>query len=178
MTFTWRYATAADARDIVALVNDAFRVEADTLTGDRIALADVMDRLERGSFLVCDAEADGLAGCVHVELRGETGYLGLVSVASTRQSLGLGRDLMAAAEGWLREAGCSVSQLWVLSTRPRLLAWYGRRGYRVVRKEPFAAANPPATRGLLRPVHFEVMERDLAAAPRARRGGRAGRLPV
>ena len=164
MAFTWRYATAADAPAIVTLVNDAFEVEADTLTGDRIALADVMERLERGSFLVCDGDSGGIAGCVYVELRGETGYLGLVSVASTRQSLGLGRDLMAAAEDWLRAAGCSVCQLWVLSSRPELLAWYGRRGYRVVRKEPFEAVNPPPTRRPLRPVHFEIMERDLTTA--------------
>lgn len=196
MAFTWRYATAADAPAIVELVNDAFEVEADVLTGERIGLPDVMQRLERGSFLVCEAEAGGpgaraderseassrrefggedglgrnpgsargfgaLAGCVYVELRGTTGYLGLVSVASTRQSLGLGRDLMAAAEGWLQEAGCGVCQLWVLSSRPELLAWYGRRGYRVVRTEPFEAVNPPPTRKPLRPVHFEIMERDL-----------------
>ena len=160
MAFTWRYATTADAPAIVTLVNDAFEVEADVLTGNRIALPDVMDRLERGSFLVCDADG-ALAGCVYVELRGDTGYLGLVSVASARQSLGLGRDLMAAAEGWLHEAGCSVCQLWVLNSRPELLAWYGRRGYRVVRKEPFEAVNPPPTRKPLRPVHFEIMERDL-----------------
>ena len=169
MGFTWRYATVADAPAIVTLVNDAFEVEADMLTGDRIALPDVMDRLERGSFLVCDGNAGGLAGCVYVELRGETGYLGLVSVASTRQSLGLGRDLMAAAEGWLHEAGCSVCQLWVLNCRPELLAWYGRRGYRVVRREPFEAVNPPPTRKPLRPVHFEIMERDLAPLGEAAR---------
>lgn len=168
MAFTFRTATDADAAGLVALVNDAFEIEADTLTGDRIALPDVMERLERGSFLVCDAESGGIAGCVYVELRGETGYLGLVSVATARQSSGLGRDLMAAAEGWLHEAGCSVCQLWVLSSRPELLAWYGRRGYRVVRKEPFEAVNPPPTRKPLRPVHFEIMERDLTPPDAAR----------
>ena len=196
MAFACRNATAADASAIVALVNDAFEVEADMLTGERIALPEVMDRLERGAFLVCDAEGaapgaradersqassarelrgdDGLgrntesarglgtlAGCVYLELRGRTGYLGLVSVATARQSLGLGRDLMAAGEDWLRKAGCGVCQLWVLSTRPELLAWYGRRGYRVVRREPFEAVDPPPTRKPLLPVHFEVMERSL-----------------
>ena len=161
MASTCRTATVADAAGIVALVNDAFRIEADTLTGERIDLPDVMNRLERGAFLVCDGDAGGLKGCVYVELRGDTGYLGLVSVASSRQSRGLGRDLMAIAEGWLRAAGCSVCQLWVLSTRPELSAWYGRMGYRVVRTEPFEAVNPPPTRTPLRPCYFEVMERDL-----------------
>ena len=172
MAFACRYATAADAPAIVALVNEAFEVEADTLTGDRIGLRDVMDRLERGSFLVCDAEGGctALAGCVYVELRGQTGYLGLVSVASARQRSGLGRDLMAAAEAWLQEAGCGVCQLWVLSSRPELLAWYGRRGYRVVRKERFEAVHPPPTRKPLRPVHFEIMERDLTTLARDRQG--------
>ena len=89
MASTCRTATPADAGAIVALVNDAFEIEAETLTGDRIDLADVMNRLKRGVFLVRDGEAGGLDGCVYVELRGDTGYLGLVSVASSRQSLGL-----------------------------------------------------------------------------------------
>ena len=161
MATTCRTATVADAPAIVALVNDAFLIEADTLSGDRIGLPEVKDRLKRGSFLVCDAEAGGLAGCVYVEVRGETGYLGLVSVARSQQSLGLGGRLMTAAESWLRDAGCGVCELWVLSVRPELSEWYGRLGYRVVRTEPFEAVNPPPTRRPLRPCYFEVMERDL-----------------
>ena len=164
MASTCRTATFADAADIVALVNAAFLIEADTLSGDRIELPEVRERLERGSFLVCDAAAGGPAGCVYVEVRGETGYLGLVSVAPSQQGLGLGRRLMTAGESWLREAGCSVCELWVLSVRPELTDWYGRLGYRVVRTEPFVAVNPPPTRRLLRPCHFEVMERDLAGS--------------
>lgn len=164
MATTCRTATVADAAEIVTLVNAAFLIEADTLSGDRIVLPEVRERLERGSFLVCDAEAGGLAGCVYVEVRGETGYLGLVSVAPSQQSLGLGRRLMTAAETWLREAGCGVCELWVLSVRPELSAWYRRLGYRVVRTEPFKAVNPPPTRRLLRPCYFEVMERDLAGS--------------
>ena len=163
MPFTCRNATPDDAEALVVLVNDAFQIEADMLTGDRIGIREVRGRLERGAFLVCDAERGGLDGCVYVERRGETGYLGLVSVATVRQSIGLGRDLMAAAESWLREAGCAVFQLWVLSTRPELSDWYGRMGYRLVRTEPFEAVNPPPTRRPLRPCHFLVMERDATA---------------
>lgn len=161
MAPTCRIATVADAPAIVALVNDAFLIEADTLTGDRIGLPEVKERLQRGSFLVCDGAAGGLAGCVYVEVRAETGYLGLVSVAPAHQSLGLGRRLMTAAEAWLRDAGCGVCELWVLSVRHELTAWYRRLGYRVVRTEPFEAVRPPPTRRRLRPCHFEVMERDL-----------------
>ena len=161
MAFPCRSATVADAPAIVALVNDAFLIEADTLSGDRIGLVEVKERLERGSFLLSDAKAGGLAGCVYVEVRSETGYLGLVSVAPSQQSHGLGRRLMTAGESWLRNAGCGICQLWVLSVRPELSAWYRRLGYRVVRTEPFEAVNPPPTRRPLRPCHFEVMERDL-----------------
>lgn len=156
-----RNATPADAEALVALVNDAFLIEADTLAGDRIDLEEVRDRLETGGFLVCDGDGGGLDGCVYVEVRADGGYLGLVSVAPSRQKAGLGRDLMAAAEDWLRDAGCGVSQLWVLSVRPELSAWYERMGYRLVRTEPFEAVNPPPTRTLLRPCHFLVMERAL-----------------
>lgn len=161
MTLSCRIAIAADANAIVDLVNAAFRVEDEVLSGDRIGLAEVEERLVRGTFLVCDSGQGDLAGCVYVEPRGETGYLGLVSVSPSRQSLGLGRDLMAAAEDRLREAGCSACELWVLSFRQELTAWYGRMGYRLMRIEPFQAVNPGPNRKLLRPCHFEVMERDL-----------------
>ena len=159
MTIICRTATAADSAAIVALVNDAFSIEKEMLTGERIGLSEVEERLQLGSFLVCDGKDGGLDGCVYVEPRGETGYLGLVSVAPTRQSLGLGRDLMAVAEERLRAAGCGSCQLWVLDFRQELTAWYQRRGYRVVRTEPFEAVNP--NRKQLQPCHFKVMERDL-----------------
>lgn len=161
MASTCRTATVADAPAIVSLVNAAFLVEAELLSGDRIELAEVKERLGRGSFLVCDGEAGDLAGCVYVEVRGRTGYLGLVSVAPSHQSLGLGGRLMAAGENWLRAANCDVCELWVLSERPVLTAWYQRLGYRIVRTAPFEAVRPPPTRRLLRPCYFEVMERDL-----------------
>ena len=133
-----------------------------TLTGDRIALPDVMERLERGSFLVCDAEANGLAGCVYVELRGDTGYLGLVSVASARQSLGLGRDLMAAAEDWLREAGCGVCQLWGAQQPAGTARLVWPAGLPGGPQGAVRGRQPRRRRGKpLRPVHFEIMERPL-----------------
>ncbi len=161
MPSAFRTAVPDDAPALVDLVNEAFEVESYIRTGQRLDLAEIRARLARGSFLVRDGESGSLAACVYVEVRGRTGHLGLVSVAESAQGAGLGRSLVSAAESWLREAGCDVSELWVFSVRSKLKAWYRRLGYRVVRSEPFAAVSPPPGQTLLIRAHFDVMEREL-----------------
>jgi len=162
MRFRRRTATSADAREIVDVVNEAFLIEAEILSGERITLEEVLDRLDHGAFLVFETKAGEIAGCVYGEVRvGALGYLGLVAVLPDRQGLGLGGRLLTTGETWLREAGCQVCEIWVLSTRTDLLAWYERIGYRIVRTEPFEAVEPPPTRRQLQPCHFVIMHADL-----------------
>jgi ribosomal protein S18 acetylase RimI-like enzyme len=92
-----RDATAADVEAIARLVNRAFLVERFFVEGDRTSPAEISRMLESGAFLL--AEADGrLVACVYVELRGERGYFGMLSVDPSRQGEGLGRRLVDAAE--------------------------------------------------------------------------------
>src|SRR5262245_19988022 len=119
----WRKAEATDAEQIAALVNAAFRVERFFIEGDRTNPAQVSTLLETGDFLL--AEADGsLIACVYVELRGESGYFGLLAVDPTRQGQGLGGRLVAAAEEHCRAAGCRVMELQIVNLRAELPAFY------------------------------------------------------
>jgi GNAT superfamily N-acetyltransferase len=70
-----------------------------------------------------------LLGCVHTELRGERGYVGLLSVEPQLQMKGLGRRLMAAAEQHLSDAGCGGVDLRIISARPELLRFYAKLGF-------------------------------------------------
>jgi predicted N-acetyltransferase YhbS len=129
---TIRLATDADIEAIRRLVNQAFEVErflkkggGDRLQGD----GELESLWQRGTFLV--KEEDGVpVGCVYVEQRGERAYLGLLSIAPTRQGAGLGKQLNVAAENFAREQGCRWMDLRVVSPRADLLLpVYRRLGY-------------------------------------------------
>jgi len=123
-----REALLSDAESIADLINSAFVVERPIFDGDRTSPAGVRNYMEKGKFLLTE-DSGGLAGCVYVELRGDRGYIGLLSVDPQRQGFGLGRKLMDAAEQFFRENGCAAVDLHVVSARTPLPAFYHRLGY-------------------------------------------------
>src|SRR5207249_3124422 len=90
-----RDATAGDAAAISELVNRAFLVERFFVDGDRTSAAEIGRMLDAGTFLLAESDAR-LVACVYVELRGERGYFGMLSVDPSRQGEGLGRRLVSA----------------------------------------------------------------------------------
>jgi GNAT superfamily N-acetyltransferase len=137
----FRMADLADVYALVRLINAAFRVEQPFIEGDRTNPDGVRAYMEKGKFLLAE-DAAGLAGCVYVELRGDRGYLGLLGVDPSRQGTGLGRKLMAAAENFLREAGCVVVDLRVVSARAPLPSFYRHLGYLETGTAPLAPEVP------------------------------------
>ena len=99
-----RHGSEPDTQAITELINTAFQVERFFLASDRLNAGEVRQRLERGAFLLLE-DAGALVGCVYAELRGESGYVGLLSVAPERQKTGLSRMLMSAAEEYFRANG-------------------------------------------------------------------------
>jgi ribosomal protein S18 acetylase RimI-like enzyme len=70
-------------------------------------------------------------GCYQFELNGnKSAYVGMVTVEPTRQSGGLGKQLLANAESRAREAGCNLLKLSVIEDRKELIAYYERRGFK------------------------------------------------
>jgi GNAT superfamily N-acetyltransferase len=133
-----RMATDRDADKLVALINAAFAVERPIFGGDRIDEPGVLANLHKGRFLVAE-ETGRLIGCVYGELRGESGYVGLLSVDPLRQGQGLGRALMEAVEDFFRQAGCSCVELRVVSARTPLPRFYRHLGYEEAGREPLPA---------------------------------------
>jgi GNAT superfamily N-acetyltransferase len=133
-----RMAVAADAEALTAVINAAFVVEKFFIDGDRVDLEMVREFLGKGEFLIAGDEA-GVAACVYVEVRGDRGYLGLLSVDPARQKAGLGRLLVTAAEEHCRSRGCGAMDLRVVNVRTELPAFYERLGYAENGTEAFPA---------------------------------------
>jgi len=132
-----REARQADVEALTRLINAAFVVERVVFDGDRVDTAEVRAYMQRGTFLVGE-EAGTLVACVYVELRDGHGYLGLLSVDPPRQRLGLGRQLVAAAEDFAGKGGAHVMDLRVISARAELLPFYLHAGYEQTGTAPFA----------------------------------------
>jgi GNAT superfamily N-acetyltransferase len=58
-----------------------------------------------------------------------------IAVEPSLQGRGLGRALLAAAETRARELGCVTLWLFTGAALAHLIAWYGRHGYAVERRE-------------------------------------------
>src|ERR1700679_2970763 len=97
-----RFAAEPDLPNLMALINQAFLVETFFIQGNRLTPEDALAYFKKGRFLLAE-ENNALAGVIYVDLRGDRGYFGLLSVDPPRQKSGLGRLLIAAAEEFARE---------------------------------------------------------------------------
>ena len=151
-----RVATPADAEQITAVINAAFRItEEFFVDGNRITLAEVQESFARGAFLVA-FDDDVVSGCVYVEPRGERAYLGLLSVDPERQQGGLGSRLMTAGEDYCRARGAQFMDIYIVNLRAELPAFYQRRGYVENGTTPFPPDVPTK-----QPCHFINMSKPL-----------------
>ena len=72
---------------------------------------------------------DRLIGTVMVGHDGHRGWVYYLAVDESQRGTGLGRQLMSAAENWLREHGAVKIQLMIRSTNEAVLGFYEHLGY-------------------------------------------------
>ena len=151
---TVRRATESEAAEIVRVINAAFKpAESFFIDGDRTDLEHVCEYLTKGVFLV----TDDLGGCVYVEVQGDRAYFGLLSVDPARQKSGIGKRLIAAAEGHARGQGCRFMDIHVVNLREELPPYYRSLGYVESGTEPFHGEDGPTRI----PCHFVRMSKAL-----------------
>ena len=150
-----RTAREGDADAIARLVNTAFLVEQFFIERDRTNPATVRGLMERGKFLLAE-EAPTLVGCVYMELRGERGYFGMLSIDPSRQGMGVGHQLVNTVEEYFRDARCKFSDLKIVDVRTDLHTLYHRWGY--VDTGTAVYDDPTPTKI---PVHFITMSKPL-----------------
>ena len=135
-----RIAQLEDAEEITTVINSAFRgAEEFFVEGDRVDVAEVLNFLSSGKFLLAESEHT-LLGCVYVEPRHvdsnrsaaesqDRAYLGLLAVGPAHQQSGLGSMLMDAAEDYCRALGLRFMDIKVVNLRKELAGFYRKRGY-------------------------------------------------
>jgi len=138
----------------VSIVNEAYRVEAFFVEGNRTSAAEVGELVDRGECLVA-TDGTTVVGCVHVSAESGRGYFGMLAVTPAAQGRGIGLRLIREAEERARAAGCLFMDIKVVDVRADLVQFYPRLGYRPVATEPYVH------RPVLRPVHFITMEKGL-----------------
>ena len=133
-------AAARDIPDLVALVNRAYRGEAsrrgwtteahllDGLRTDENELGELL-ATPNVTLLMARDTAGQLLGSVYLEIKRPDLYLGMLSVDPDQQAHGIGRQLLAAAEAYARQTGCTGVLISVISVRTELIAWYERLGF-------------------------------------------------
>jgi len=122
-------ATTEDVPDVVRVVNAAYEVEKFFVSGDRTDEDTIRRMMSAGVFLTTRDESGRLAGCVYVELRGDRGYFGMLSVDPSMQGRGLGRQIVDAAEDYARANGCIAMDIRVVNLRTELPPFYTKLGY-------------------------------------------------
>jgi GNAT superfamily N-acetyltransferase len=141
-----RPARIADADDIARLTAElGYDVDATVLRG---RLSTILARSDQ-RFLV--AEVEGCAvGWLHattaefIEAERFGVIAGLV-VSESHRRQGIGRKLMARAEEWAREEGCSIVRLWSSSIRTQAHKFYEGLGYANIKTQySFAKSLDPA----------------------------------
>jgi N-acetylglutamate synthase-like GNAT family acetyltransferase len=150
-----RDAEVSDAEAIARLVNSAFQVEQFFIERDRTNPEVVRGLMTKGKFLLAEDE-QAIVGGVYVELRGDRGYFGMLSIEPSRQSMGVGHRLVDAAEKYFRDSRCRWSDLMIVNVRTELQTLYRRWGYMETGTAPY---DDPAPTKL--PVHFILMSKAL-----------------
>lgn len=161
----FRVADETDIPALHALIESAFRGEsaragwtheADLLGGQRTDVAALTAILsDEGQAMILAVEGSDVQGCVLVADKSEgRALLGMLTVAPTLQSAGIGRALVSEAEQLARAViGARVMEMTVIKQRRELIDWYLRCGYADTgREEPFPLDDPryglPKTREL------------------------------
>jgi ribosomal protein S18 acetylase RimI-like enzyme len=167
-------ATVRDIPRIVQFVNSAYRgdssrlgwtTEADLLDGQRVDEQGLYELIRApASAVLVMRTADTLLGCCHVsKVSSGNAYVGMVSIEPSMQNVGLGRQLLIAAETYARtELAASQLRMTVISVRSELLSWYQRRGYHITSERvPFPSADPRFGIPKRSDLDFVVLEKTL-----------------
>lgn len=174
METLFRRAVAGDEKEMVRVVNAAYRPtaeaiattkswtsEAHLVSGPRLRLEGAIEMLAAGAVVLV-AERDGvMVGTVQVTPQGDAGFIGMLSVDPTIQTNGLGKQLLQQAENYIGEVlKLLFARMRVIEDRAELLDFYARRGF-VPTGERIPFNKPGPGEAIKGDMHFLMLEKKL-----------------
>lgn len=161
---------------IVDLVQSAYRgdasrvgwtTEADLLDGQRTDVAAVAETIASASSVVLVEVDDAgvISACCQVDRHDDgVAHFGMFAVRPDLQGGGVGRRLLARAEGHARQSfHAELMEMTVIAQRSELIAWYERRGYRRTGEtRPFPYGDERFGLPRRDDLHFVVLAKPLA----------------
>jgi GNAT superfamily N-acetyltransferase len=134
-SWSLRRAGPQDLAALVALQHAAYAPNRELLGVEPIPLmADYRIVLAEREVWVLDG-GTGLRAALILEPRGGELLIESVATSPASQGQGLGRALLAAAETRACELGCVMLRLFTGAPLVHLIAWYGRHGFAVERRQ-------------------------------------------
>lgn len=170
-----RAAEEADVPALHKLVESAYRGdsakrgwthEADLLGGQRTDLEALREIVEdKDQIILLAIDSQDIAGCVQlVRVKEGLAYLGLLTVDPDRQTGGLGKILLGAAERYVAENWqAQAIEMTVIRQRADLIAYYERRGYALTgERRPFPLDDPRYGLPTTQELEFAVLRKEIA----------------
>ncbi|MDP5138885.1 MAG: GNAT family N-acetyltransferase [Spirosomaceae bacterium] len=146
-------ATLQDVEELEMLINSAYRgesskkgwtTEAGLLGGIRIDKEAITELISRNDSVILKfTESGKIIGCVNLVNKGNSIYLGMLTVSPIEQGKGIGKELIISSEKHAQNARVKEIEMTVISKRTELIAYYERRGYQQTgEKRPFPMNDP------------------------------------
>jgi predicted N-acetyltransferase YhbS len=142
--------TQNDIPVITRLVNSAYQGEPGSkswtseghiVAGQRTTEDIVRNLLQQPAItmLKCTDEHQTIVGCVLLEKKENTLYLGMLSVDPHMQAAGIGKLLLQHGELFARDHHYDTVTITVINMRHELIDWYKRKGFRSTgNSQPFS----------------------------------------
>lgn len=167
-------ADSQDARlidDLARVINAVYETAESGLWRDgatRTSSSELAALIAAGQIAVATRNGQ-LAGSVHIhDIAADAGEFGMLVADPQHRGTGVGRALLEFAERHSRERGRRAIQLELLVPRtwhhPHkefLKAWYGRRGYRLIRSTTLEETHPHLAPLLATPCDLNIYQKPL-----------------
>ncbi|MFT3827661.1 MAG: GNAT family N-acetyltransferase [Chitinophagaceae bacterium] len=160
-----------DITGIVKVVNEAYQGEPGTrswtseghlVQGSRTTAANVLHLFHQADTAIfkCTDDTGEILGCVVLERKPDTLYLGMLSVSPRTQASGIGSLLIEYGELYARTHNLSSVTITVIDRRKELIEWYQRKGFKLTGKQiPFS--NQSSSSDLV--LHLVELRKELPA---------------